>query len=315
MFNQLIIDGNFWQVCFWFFAYCFLGWIWESAYRTWRLRRIVNSGFLVGPYIPIYGVGGLFYILLLHFTTRPVELFFLGAVIACILEYLTSYAMERIFHARWWDYSEDFGNINGRVTLKAAFAFGLAAVAVPYVQPFVGGLAASIATPWLEIIVITLIFIMAGDLYSTVRDLAKLNKTLKKYQKEIDHHTASFFDIVRKNRHRYQMHMNGGKANDLTYVQRRTIWTWPGFDSTKYPEALQRLIHFYARVNQRFRDAQYRPIIKAEKKAEKKEKKAVKKAARAAKKTARSNTTAAKKRNLSKKRRRTKSTADDIAKK
>ena len=311
MFTVPIIDGNFWQVLFWFFAYCFIGWIWESTYRSFRLGRLVNSGFLVGPYIPIYGFGGLFYILLLHFTTRPLELFFLGAVIACILEYATSYAMEKVFHARWWDYSEDFGNINGRITLKAAFVFGLAAVATPFFQTYIGGLGAAISSPWLEIFDIVILAIMLGDYYTTIRDLAKLNKTLKKYQKEIDHHTASFFDIVRKNRHRYQMHINGGKANDFTYIQRRTIWTWPNFDSTKYPEAMQRLIRFYAKVNQRFRDAQYKPIIKAEKKAEKK---AVKKAARAAKKTARSNT-AAKKRAIPRKRRRTKSAADGIAKK
>ena len=311
MFTVPIIDGNFWQVLFWFFAYCFIGWIWESTYRSFRLGRLVNSGFLVGPYIPIYGFGGLFYILLLHFTTRPLELFFLGAVIACILEYATSYAMEKVFHARWWDYSEDFGNINGRITLKAAFVFGLAAVATPFFQTYIGGIGASIASPWLEIFDIVILAIMLGDYYSTIRDLAKLNKTLKKYQKEIDHHTASFFDIVRKNRHRYQMHINGGKANDFTYIQRRTIWTWPNFDSTKYPEAMQRLIRFYAKVNQRFRDAQYKPIVKAEKKAEKK---AVKKAARVAKKTTRSNTTA-KKRTLSRKRRHTKSTAGNIAKK
>lgn len=81
--DGLIIDGNFWQILLWFFIYCFLGWIWESIYRTIRLRRIINSGFLVGPYIPIYGFGAMLFIILMHFTTRPVELFFIGGSLAC----------------------------------------------------------------------------------------------------------------------------------------------------------------------------------------------------------------------------------------
>ena len=67
-------------------------------------------------------------ILILGHLTNPVALFLLGAIVACVLEYLTSYGMEKLFHARWWDYSKRLLNINGRVCLLGAVVFGLFSV-------------------------------------------------------------------------------------------------------------------------------------------------------------------------------------------
>ena len=136
--DGLIIDGNFWQILLWFFIYCFLGWIWESIYRTIRLRRIINSGFLVGPYIPIYGFGAMLFIILMHFTTRLVESLFIGGSLAYALEYVTSWLLEIIFLARWWDYSTRIGNIKGRICLFGFLGFGAAAVIMPHIQTQVG---------------------------------------------------------------------------------------------------------------------------------------------------------------------------------
>lgn len=112
----------------WFILYSFIGWLYETIICSIGQRHFVNRGFLNGPYCPIYGTGALLMILILGHLTNPVALFLLGAIVACVLEYLTSYGMEKLFHARWWDYSKRLLNINGRVCLLGAVVFGLFSV-------------------------------------------------------------------------------------------------------------------------------------------------------------------------------------------
>ena len=262
MINNLLVDGNFWQIILSFIIYWVIGWVWESLYRSIRLRRIINSGFLVGPYIPIYGFGAMLFVILLHFTTNPIELFFIGGISAMVLEYFTSWLLEVIFHARWWDYTGRFGNINGRVTLSSFLAFGFFAMVMPYVHQQVSGVVASIPDPWLEIIVIVMAFFMISDTITTCSGLARFNKVLRRYQKEIDRHTARFLDFVRKGRQSFEMRFTKGDhraRSVLTYIQRRTIMTFPSFNSTLYPEAFKRIEELFATVNQKFKDTQYKP--------------------------------------------------------
>lgn len=108
----------------WLMFYSIAGWIYESLLCSFSAHRLINRGFLNGPYCPIYGFGAVLDIMLLGWIQNPVLLFFLGAVVTCSLEYVTSYLMELLFHARWWDYSERRFNINGRVCLIGAVVFG-----------------------------------------------------------------------------------------------------------------------------------------------------------------------------------------------
>ncbi|MGL5174453.1 MAG: putative ABC transporter permease, partial [Olsenella sp.] len=98
-----------------FMMYSFAGWCCESTACSYRQRKFVNRGFLNGPYLPIYGSGSLAAIVLLKDVQNPVLLFLLGGLLTCTIEYLTSYVMERIYHARWWDYSKRPLNLHGRV--------------------------------------------------------------------------------------------------------------------------------------------------------------------------------------------------------
>ena len=77
----------------WFILYSFIGWLYETIICSIGQRPFVNRGFLNGPYCPIYGTGALLMILILGHLTNPVALFLLGAIVACVLEYLTSYGM------------------------------------------------------------------------------------------------------------------------------------------------------------------------------------------------------------------------------
>lgn len=122
----------------------FAGWVWECTYNAVKQHRWENRGFLFGPVIPIYGVGtvGMMIIvrLLPSLSADDVSLwkvFLISVVGSAILEYLTSYVMEKLFHAVWWDYSDMPLNIHGRICLPASLAFGVAGVfIVKYVIPF-----------------------------------------------------------------------------------------------------------------------------------------------------------------------------------
>ena len=97
-------------------------------------KKLINRGFLIGPYCPIYGFGGVLMTLSLqNFKNNPIILFILGVIICSILEYITSLAMEKIFHARWWDYSQRKFNINGRICLTNMIAFGVLGCIVIYI--------------------------------------------------------------------------------------------------------------------------------------------------------------------------------------
>jgi len=117
-----------------FFTYAILGWIIETTLVSIEKRKFVNRGFLIGPYCPIYGFGGLaITILLKNYTKDPIVLFLMAVIICGILEYFTSYIMEKIFKARWWDYSAKKYNINGRICLETVVPFGILGCLVMYV--------------------------------------------------------------------------------------------------------------------------------------------------------------------------------------
>lgn len=96
-------------------------------------RKLVDRGFLIGPYCPIYGFGALSIILLLKRYMKEYAIFFVMSIVICsLLEYITSYFMEKIFKARWWDYSNKRFNINGRICLTNSIAFGIIATVIMY---------------------------------------------------------------------------------------------------------------------------------------------------------------------------------------
>lgn len=114
------------QWVFLFFIYCFFGWIWESGYKSIKHKKFINSGFLNGPWIPIYGFGAI----IVLFLTSPFQdnhflIFFIGMFSATFFELIVGYIMEKIFHVRYWDYSHVPLNLHGYICLPVAFVWGL----------------------------------------------------------------------------------------------------------------------------------------------------------------------------------------------
>ena len=109
-----------------FIIYSILGWVMETIAVFIDSKKLVNRGFLIGPYCPIYGVGCILIIVILtNFLNYPVLLFVISALICSIVEYLTSFFMEKLFKARWWDYSDRRFNLNGRICLSNTVIFGI----------------------------------------------------------------------------------------------------------------------------------------------------------------------------------------------
>lgn len=132
----------------WFLLYAFVGWVYESILVSISEHRWVNRGFLNGPLCPIYGCGAVLAIVLLRDLHNPVVIFFISSFGACTLEYVTSWGMEKLFHARWWDYSHYRFNIQGRICLLGAVVFGFAGVIITDVtQPVVERITRMIPLP------------------------------------------------------------------------------------------------------------------------------------------------------------------------
>ena len=117
---------NLTEIFLFFITYAILGWIVEMIYNYYDQKIIVNRGFLIGPYCPIYGVGGVIATLLLNQYKDSLFITFgMSIILFAILEYFTSFLMEKLFKARWWDYSDKKYNINGRICLETLIPFGL----------------------------------------------------------------------------------------------------------------------------------------------------------------------------------------------
>ena len=122
-----------------FFVYSFLGWCLEVICKLITEKRFINRGILIGPICPIYGYGVLIMTLFFKkYLNEPITLFILIIVSCSILEYFTSYFLEKVYHTRWWDYSTKKFNINGRICLETMIPFGILGLLIMnYMNPIV----------------------------------------------------------------------------------------------------------------------------------------------------------------------------------
>lgn len=117
-----------------FFAFCLVGWVWEVGLHFVQAHEWVNRGTLYGPWIPIYGVGGVGVIVLLdRFRDDPVRLFGLIVVVCAALEYATSFILDFMFNSSYWDYTDMLFNVNGRICLAGLLAFGFGGLVGIYI--------------------------------------------------------------------------------------------------------------------------------------------------------------------------------------
>ncbi len=171
-----------------FITYSFFGWCMECIYMKIEDKILTNRGFFIGPYCPLYGFGAVLMSLFLQkFENNIVGLFFLAVVICTILEYLTGYVLEKIFDARWWDYSDEPFNINGRVCLKTMFYFGILGVLmIKFLNPIILKFYDNFSASTFNIIFYVIAIIFFSDVVVSIYILIRIKKEGKLIKKEKD---------------------------------------------------------------------------------------------------------------------------------
>lgn len=169
-----------------FMIYSVAGWIMEVTCKSFEAKKFINRGFMIGPYCPIYGWGAIFItILLKRYISDWIVLFFMSMITCGILEYLTSYVMEKLFHARWWDYSRRKYNINGRICLETLVPFGLLGLTIMYItNPIILNALQSIPDNILNVIAIVLFVIFTIDGIVSLKVVSNVRATSTKLNKE-----------------------------------------------------------------------------------------------------------------------------------
>ena len=169
-----------------FMIYSVAGWIMEVTCKSFEAKKFINRGFMIGPYCPIYGWGAIFItILLKRYISDWIVLFFMSMITCGILEYLTSYVMEKLFHARWWDYSRRKYNINGRICLETLVPFGLLGLTIMYItNPIILNALQSIPDNILNVIAIVLFVMFTIDGIVSLKVVSNVRATSTKLNKE-----------------------------------------------------------------------------------------------------------------------------------
>ena len=191
------MGAKLFEILLYFIIYSFLGWITESTFRTIKEKKIINTGFLKGPFCPIYGFGAIIMFLFLdQFENKPILLFFIAMIILTIWEYIVGVLLEKIFKTKYWDYSDHKFNFQGRICLTNSIYWGvLGVVFVKYIHPFIQGIISKVDIQILYYIssIITVVFLVdmiasiikVKNISITLEKIEELNKEIKEKLKEI----------------------------------------------------------------------------------------------------------------------------------
>lgn len=163
-----------------FYIYCFLGWIWETLYVSVGTGRWVNRGFMKGPFLPIYGFGATGMALItIPLQGNHILEFICGMIGATAMEYVTGVMMEKMFHVRYWDYSNCFCNLRGYICLKASLCWGVFGILVPtFIHAKVESLVLMIPQTVLEFLVLILTAVIAADFSESFKEAMDFKEIL-----------------------------------------------------------------------------------------------------------------------------------------
>ncbi len=172
---------NFYELVWIFIIYAFLGWCTEVSYAALDRGIFVNRGFLNGPYCPIYGVGVVIVVTILTPLQDNLLLLFFGSfLLTSVLEYITGFVLEKVFHDRWWDYSNKPFNLQGYVCLKFSIYWGLACTFImKVIHPIIYRGITWIPHMLGVVLLVIFMTVFIVDCCITVSTILKFNKRLK----------------------------------------------------------------------------------------------------------------------------------------
>lgn len=165
-----------------FVIYSIAGWILESTVRSVIEKKIINTGFLRGPFCPIYGIGCIIILLFLErFKENTFILFLICLVVLSTWEYFVGFILEKIFHTKYWDYSKQRFNIKGRVCLTNSICWGILGVLfIRYIHPFIQSKVMLINPKVLNLIIYTIIILFIIDTITSIIKTKNIKTTLEK---------------------------------------------------------------------------------------------------------------------------------------
>lgn len=175
---------NLLDIIIYFVIYSFLGWVMESIVRSICERKLINTGFLRGPFCPIYGIGATIMLLFLDgFENKPILLFFIAIIILTLWEYVVGIFLEKAFNTKYWDYSDHKINFQGRICLTNSLCWGVLGVLfVKYIHPFVQEMIKKIDINLLNYVVAILFTIFLIDMITSIIHVKNMKSTLNKIE-------------------------------------------------------------------------------------------------------------------------------------
>ena len=179
------MEYSFLEIIIYFITYSFLGWVMESIFRSISEKKIINTGFLKGPFCPIYGVGAIIMLLFLkRFSDNLTVLFIVSVVVLTIWEYLVGVLLEKLFHTKYWDYSKNKFNFQGRICLTNSIFWGiLGVVFVKYIHPAIENLIEKIDVRILIFVYSILGIVILVDMITSIVKVKNIKVTLEKIEK------------------------------------------------------------------------------------------------------------------------------------
>lgn len=255
--SVLILEKYF----FWLVVYSMIGWVYECVLETFRQKKLVNRGFLNGPYCPIYGFGSLLDVLVLGWIENPVCLFLVSAILTSTLEYITSIVMEKAFDVRWWDYNDfkftikgktiDVGkfNINGRVCLVGALAFGtLSILLVKFIHPFIMIMTDKLTYPMFHYICFGLLILIAIDSLFTILSFSSFNDKLSDLSSNLQQIRNGLSSKMQSTAAYEKINSAYGRfAKSLNEQQIRLLKSFPNLKSIRYKNLTEEIKKFIFR--------------------------------------------------------------------
>lgn len=234
-----------------FFIYSVLGWLTEEIYCRLCEGRWTNRGFLYGPYCPIYGFGGILVIIFLEpYYNNPIIIFSLACLLTTTLEYITSFLMEKLFDAKWWDYSHLPFNIKGRVCLLNTVLFGILGLFITYIiHPNISNIVSQIPNSYLPYIVFAIFIALVVDLICTLNTIFNLKFKLiylSEIKNKIQLKTNSNIQNSELIKQLEDLKIDFINKKDM--LKNRLINAFPNMEMPKFNEAFDELklaIHTY----------------------------------------------------------------------
>ena len=241
-----------------FIVYSFLGWMWECFYCCVVSKHWTNRGFLYGPVCPIYGVGAILCSVIFEHasltisgTTPLWEVFVICTFGSAVLEYTTSFLLEKFFHALWWDYSNIPFNIHGRICLPVMFCFGAAGiVVVKFILPAADHVKAGMQPVFAESLALFLMAVFAADIALSVESLVDLTQRLDTIETGLNNKIEETYQVItempKELRERYDLF-----AERLTDRQRYSLYSIKKYTSKKTGNAASRFRLYLDQISER----------------------------------------------------------------